>query len=683
MRQRRRYQPIARVRRFLLLVLFLFGGGLTGFYLSGRLERAGDGRAPRERSSGAGGVGGDILTVAEGFDYEVTDGSELAFRIRADRLVSDVEDRITLEGVTLELPQDDDQLVVEGESATIHLASQSASISGNVSARDGEGLELRSAGFEIVREGKGLVSTAPVSFGLRNEYRGRADSLSYQIKKKRLNLEGRIVVQGLPVGDPQAASLRADKLVLERQEGLLRIEGEVRLARGAEFLETARLSITFGADEKTVRFVRAERDVVGRYLPLPTGEELARRIDFNGRVLYAVFEEGSDQARQAELLGGNRNDAEMTILDESGLARTLRARVLRADFEHGEVRYAEAHEPVTFEERLAHAPAALLRRLCADRMDVELDAQGELSDLTLDGSVDYQTPGLQALGDRIVAHGSDEQEIVFTGEPATVVDSRGMVQAPLIRRFADGVVEAREGVRAELARGSGHSLAGGDDADEPVRITAETATWTTDPEELIFEGDVRAWQGEDYLVAKRLIGEAERDLLTAEGKVKTVSRRSVAGPGSADGEADDGPIEVTADKLVYERARRLITYDGDARVLQAGRKMSCNRLDVELDEADEFERMICTGALRVEDPAQGKKVAGDRAVYLPASDSVEVTGEPVVLSDRGGTEIRGGKVIYRFSNGVAEILSREARPEAETAEESPEEDDEDGVEEEG
>ena len=37
MARRRRYQPIARIRRALLLAILLFIGGMAGYYLSGSL----------------------------------------------------------------------------------------------------------------------------------------------------------------------------------------------------------------------------------------------------------------------------------------------------------------------------------------------------------------------------------------------------------------------------------------------------------------------------------------------------------------------------------------------------------------------------------------------------------------------------------------------------------------------
>ena len=161
--RRRRYKPIVRVRRALLVGLILAGGAVAGYYFSDRFGIEGGGRQtsgqdePLEVTEG-------LLTVAHGFDYEVSDGSELAFRVRAEKLVSDVEDRMVLDEVEIELPQESGEVVVvKGKKGTIHLDSKSALLEGRVQARTEDGIELRGQGFEVIREGRTLVSTAPVT----------------------------------------------------------------------------------------------------------------------------------------------------------------------------------------------------------------------------------------------------------------------------------------------------------------------------------------------------------------------------------------------------------------------------------------------------------------------------------------------------------------------------------------
>lgn len=648
-----------------MLALIIFVGAMAGYYVSGSLqgvdtETEAEEALPEDDTLEE--VGSRLLTIAKGFDYEVSDGQNTSYRVSAEQLVADVEDRMELEVVVVELPQDDGGvIVVAGDRGTIHLDSKSATLEGNVTARDPEGVVLSGKGFEVIREGSTLISTSPVTFGKEGEYRGSARKLAYNLKKKRLTLEGDVKIQTVPVKDPDADSLRCQKLVYDRLERTLRLEGNVRLGRGQEFLEAGRLSVTFGEDENDIRFVRGEQGVNGRYLPVPSGDELASRVDFRGRVLYAEFEEGTRQAKQAEIRGRARRDASIDVIDSSGLSRMLSAPLIRADLVDGEVRIAEAYEPVAIRERLAFAPARVLRRICADSAIVEMDALGELDTMTLTGNVDYQAAtGLQAIGDHIIAKGASGT-VVIEGEPAAVAMERGDLLSPKITYSDRGWATAKDGVRAEFRQKTGYTLMGGEQK-EPLRVTAEEARWEEEPEKVIFRGNVRAWQGSDYLLAREIVGEPDLDLMTATGDIKTVilpqNEDALLGD-EDDDEASNEPIEITSNKLVYRQAERLITYEGRSKATQAERVLKCDDMDLELDENDEFDRLLCSGDLVIEDPRQGKEVRGEQAIYVPDSEEVDVTGDPVILSADDGTELRGGRVIYNFGSGVAQVRSRQ------------------------
>ncbi len=670
MARRRRYQPIARIRRVLLLGLIIFVGVIAGYYMSGRLTPGGPAaESTHEDDDGGVRVRDGLLTVAHGFDYEVTDGEALAFRVKADRLVADVEDRMELDKVEVELPQEGGGVVVvEGDSGTIHLDSNSATLEGGVRARNSDGVVLNGESFEVIRDGRQLVSHSPVTFGKEGEFTGSARQLTYSLKRDRLILEGDVVIEGVSLNGSPAGAIRCETLIYDEEESLLRLEGNVRASRGLEFVRAGRLSISLGEDQREVRFVRAESGVKGRYLPEPAAGELASRVDFEGRLLYAVFEEGTRDAKQAELRGSARQAANLDLVDVSGLSRILTSPVLQAEFSRGEISYAEASNPVTVVERHSFAPGHLLRRICSERATVEFDALGEVELLTLAGNVDYQAVEMQATGDRMVARGTEGQ-VSIEGRPAVTTTARGDLQAPRITYLDSGSVVAEDGVRAAMREGSGTQLLGSE-SEEPVRVTADSARWDEEPESVAFTGSVRAWQGRDYLLADEMVGDPKTDRLTATGNVKSVftpeSNDDLLGD---DTETVDEPITITAEELVYEQPESIVHYAGEAQAIQAERTLSCEAMDVELDADDEFERLVCTGELLIEDPTQGKTVRGEQAIYLPEADEVDVTGDPVILTDQDGTELRGGRILYRFDTGTARIRSRPLdESESETAE---------------
>ncbi len=652
------YRPLAIARRVLLAALLLFVTAVVIFYFVGRLRRQGPGAA----ADGSAGIGarGDLVLSGEGFDYEVTEGDEKIFRVQAERVVSDRQDQVVLETVQIEIPRDDGtDVLIEGERGVYHLESGQARIEGDVRAHDAEGLVLTGEGFEVRKDGKVIVSTSEVSFGLGDEYRGRADELIYNFDIKRLRLAGEVRIESL---DPERTTLSCDRLLYERQDKILRSEGSVELTRGVEYLKAFRLSVTLGDDQKRIRFIRASQGVVGRVRPEARGDELETLVDFEGGLLYVLMDEASGKAQELELEGRERRPALLRITDAGGLQRDLLAPRLRAELEGGHLRTAYAYEHVDVIERLMIVSEVPLRRVCAERAMAELDREGELQVLRMDGRVDFQEQGTQALGDRILLPGPGEPAVI-RGEPALVISERGILQAPIIsyvqetKRF-----EAEGGVRAELPRSRSLGLDSGEGR-EPVRVTSRTADWSDQPAKVRFLGEVRAWQGEDFLLAKELTAEPDEERLTAVGKVKTVLKPRPSSELEGEGEgAEGGPIEATADKLLYERAERLLSYSGNARVLQKGRVIRCKKLEVllaEERESERFESLTCRGDLSLDDPEEGSRVTGSELVYVPATERADVTGNPVVLTKSDGTELRGSRLIYDFATGTTRLRSRQ------------------------
>ena len=56
----------------------------------------------------------------------------------------------------------------------------------------------------------------------------------------------------------------------------------------------------------------------------------------------------------------------------------------------------------------------------------------------------------------------------------------------------------------------------------PVHVESQEAFWRQQPSSFLFRGDVRAWRGENLLLAPELRGDREADQLVATGGVKTL-----------------------------------------------------------------------------------------------------------------------------------------------------------------
>ncbi len=649
MTRKARYLPVVRARRWLLLVLAIVVVAVAASWYFGR----------REVDPDAGGAGGEeqprpkgLVLAGEGFDYELTEGERKVFRIQADRILSDRRENITLERVKLVITREDGSVYeVFGDRGDYRLGTSEARIAGHARVRGRDGLELRARDFDLIEDGKVLVTAGRVEFGLAGAYRGEARRIHYDLEAEVLQLTGDVKIES-----SEGGSLASKLLVYERGPRILRLEGDVEIVGGGGRLSARRLTIHLDEEEKQATFVRARWNVAGE-LTRPGGGDLESQVSFEGNELSVLLAEGEPTSAELDPVLGRQ--VRLTAADTSGIVRRVVAPQLTADFIAGVIQIVRGYDGVEVSESLAVGRGGWpLRSACGRFLLAGFDPAGEIEDLVLQNDVDYQEPGLQLVGDRVERRA--EQSVV-TGRPAVVRTDRGEVSAPrIVLSEGDGRLQASDGVRAELPRGGKFRLIG-ESPDEPIRITARSARWTDEPWQAEFRESVRAWQGENYLVANRVVGLENGDRLEAEGAVKTVVRPREEAPAAADAERR-APVEVTADRMVYLRPARLVTYSGRPRALQAGRTVTCDELDIVLGERDRFDSLLCRGGARLENPERGQTVEGEDAVYRPDSGVAEVSGAPVVLRDRDGGEVRGKIVVYDFDEGTAQVRSAASAP---------------------
>src|SRR5262245_24103403 len=89
-------RKLQRLRHLLLAALAAAILGVVGLYMFGRAGR----EAPSAQADGTAGKPG-VAVAGEGFDYTLTQGDAKIFRIRGDRIRSDRDENVELEGVAL------------------------------------------------------------------------------------------------------------------------------------------------------------------------------------------------------------------------------------------------------------------------------------------------------------------------------------------------------------------------------------------------------------------------------------------------------------------------------------------------------------------------------------------------------------------------------------------------------
>ena len=369
----------------------------------------------------------------------------------------------------------------------------------------------------------------------------------------------------------------------------------------------------------------------------------------------------------------------------------------------------------------AEAPAAKPepaqeRRATGQEATASFGAGGGLSKVELTGNVVLTDADVTGHGARAVfAADSDKGELF--GRPATLDSDRGRMEAPhILYTRNDGLLHGTGGVRARLEEADDTALGGTPltRGDGPVWVEAEEGYLRDQPRSFLFHGRVRAWRGENLLVADDLRGDDAEHRLVASGSVRTLwtpenggsgaagaakaaapgepakggqpvqtaaraageppveplvgppaaampAAGSAAGAGGAKANAagGEGPLEATSDELTYRRDQRLLVYTGDVTAKQEGRTLTCHEMEIHLAEQGGMEKMVCTGDVHVDDPGQGRSLTGERAVYDPRARTVEVEaaeGGKVTMHDKDGNVIEGPRMIYEIDQNRVHVL---------------------------
>src|SRR5258708_7060211 len=157
----------------------------------------------------------------------------------------------------------------------------------------------------------------------------------------------------------------------------------------------------------------------------------------------------------------------------------------------------------------AGPPQPMIRRAHGQRADAVFRTDGQIASVVLVEQVTYGDGEVDATGDR-AAMDMDAGRGEFFGNPVNVVSPRGEMRAPhVIYTTADQLVHAVEGGHAVIRQAGDANLAGTvlGEGQGPVMVQSAEAYWQRPQSSFIFRGDVRAWRGDNLLLAPELHGE--------------------------------------------------------------------------------------------------------------------------------------------------------------------------------
>lgn len=656
---------VSRLRALLLIAMVLVVGGLAGLFLFGKagqqaIRKTLEDDDPTQAKEGT-------ALLGEDFDYTFTERERPIFRIRGDSIRADQGGTIFLDGVGMTLYDEEGRdYHVESKEASFNREANEGKLQGNVILKGPSGLMLRTNQLQISEKGRVLISPKNVVLRYADQYVARAEKMRVNLNEEMFVLAGSTRIESLPEAEIPLA-LTADRTVYDRKKKLLRVEGNATLRRGQEMVKAQRLSAFLTEDEKSLTFVNAHWNVTGRLAGTGDNPEMSV-VRFSGRDLAVMMQpDVENQPRKVMLEGGEKNRATIET-SGAGVTRTLTGLQIEGMLAQGVLTQAEAFGGVEVREATRAAGGKEVRRASGMRAQAAFRPDGQLASVNLINKVVFRDEKTRATGNR-ASLDMDSGRGEFFGDPVEAVSDRGRMTAPrVLYNVENQILNAVGGVRAVMEKTSDSDLAGTPlgQGEGPVFVESREALWRQNPSSFLFRGDVRAWRGENLMLTTELRGEQETDRLTATGGVKTIWIPTEKQTAQAQGKkasnapaAKRAPVEVVSQEMTYRKGAGHLNYTGAVRVVQEGKTLTCERLDVELGEDNKAEVMTCTGDAKMNDPKMGRLITGDKAVYDLDTRRMEVTGEKVTMKDRDGNQVQGKRVIYLVDEGKVEVKGKD------------------------
>jgi lipopolysaccharide export system protein LptA len=702
-----RHATVIRLLRGSLAAALGVFVALIGLYLFGR-----QGKPEPEVVEQSDPADGDFAVRGEGFEFALTKGDKVVFEIRGREQRSDREGKAFLEDVLIAMERGDGLYRVEGKSAVYDQGTQEARLEGDVVIRGPRGMQVETDWLELAEEGNRIRARDGVRFASGRDLRGRADVLEADLDGRTLSLQGSIAVAS--AADAKVPfRLLTEELVFREEAASAVARGGVELESGESRLRGQRLHLFFDQETRALELARLLSSVEGELATTardesasvaaaslaprsPGGGGKSRPLTLRATSLEVRFDPVSGQTLEVDLRGLERRPARVVQAQPDRSIATLTTVSLVGTFENGTLSRADLHGPVWLTQGGLRSRRGAERQVKAANGEARFDpAEGSLDGVTLVGEVSLRDADASATGDRAYVD-LRRETFEILGAPAHLEHPRGTLDAPhAVYRRDPGILEADGGVAAVLREGgealAPGLLAPGGSSDQPLRVEAREAIWQSEPSNVRFLGDVRAWQGSNTIFAQQLRGEPDRGWMAASGGVRTLWLEAPADgetaaappPGSkvaaadaaraAPGDSGDdrdseedgdperpaGPLEITSAEMTYSESESRLIYTGAVKAVQDWTSLTCDRMTVVLLPGGGTDEIHCDTAVTIVDSRNGRTLQGDRAVYYPKVPEVEVFGDPLTMADAAGNKVEGGRhFVYDLESGSSRLTAK-------------------------
>ena len=387
----------------------------------------------------------------------------------------------------------------------------------------------------------------------------------------------------------------------------------------------------------------------------------ADQVDF-------TFRPGGRSLKSAQTVGPGK--LVLASAEAKGGTRTITAGQFQMEFDSRsrlETLRGLAHTRILIEPPPQAVPGAFPQESTAERLEARFDpALQTLRSMVQTGDFHFRQGDRQALAEQ-ASYLDQTQSMTLTGHPQ-VWDQDARMKA--VQILIDLRGETAEGLgKVQSSYIGGVTSTGGERDSAPTNVLAERAKVNWKSQVLHYEGEVRAWRGQDVIESPSLdIYRAERRLRSGQkvlsSHLQPASRipGKTAAPGSR---PETRPVTVRADRLEYLDSERRACYQGSVELQTEGTTLRTQRLDVYFSRAEggepsEVDHAVAEGKVKVVQP--GRWATGEHADYFAGAGKIIVTGGPPILYDEQKGLTTGQRLTFFLHDDSLTVDGGDASP---------------------
>jgi len=420
-------------------------------------------------------------------------------------------------------------------------------------------------------------------------------------------------------------------------------EGDVRLESRREGsvsrLAAQVVQVTFAGERPRAQEGNASQDVRLTIESRRAAEALSvEKKDLTASEVRFRFQPGGRSLQAAETIGVGK--LVLVPSDPKAGERVITAGQFLMDFDprnRPKTLRGLSGTRIVFQPPKDAPPGSLLRESSSDRLEAEFDPPTQtLRALQQVGAFQFREGDRLASAER-ADYQSQPETLVLSGRPQIWDPETRIGAERIIFDLRNGTAEGLGRVQSSHFENAGRSEAGRND---PTNVLADRVVADRRSQFVHYEGDVRAWRGQDVVESSSL------DVYRAQRRVRSGSRvltshlqpaSMVAGekPDSATKE-ETRPVTIRADRLEYFDQGRKASYKGNVQLQAENTTLLADRVDVYFSAAagggsSRVERAVAEGHVRV--TQLGRRAAGQHADYFAAEGKMLLTGGPPALYD--------------------------------------------------